>query len=206
MNENLKIEKFPDFYYRKTWFCFDFSLLTRGTDRGIGFMIKNDWKPIKLYLLFCWLRRSIFLIHVLTRNLNGKQGGLLFWRGVEGTGKNWSFFQSGSRSKHAHKKHFIWLYFVVAHPLKRDSPIYLSVDGINSNFLLLSLTWYRAEFFYFFFLISELRENVRSVEQWLVETEGKLKKPPRFNRKWTQEAIDDKMNQIQVSHNSKNIY
>ena len=51
----------------------------------------------------------------------------------------------------------------------------------------------------FSFLFAELKETVRKLEEWLKEAEVILKEPLRFNQKWTQEAIDVKKKEIQVS-------
>ena len=51
------------------------------------------------------------------------------------------------------------------------------------------------------FPFSELKQTVRKLEEWLKEAEIILKEPLRFNQKWTQEAIDIKKSEIQVSQN-----
>ena len=51
----------------------------------------------------------------------------------------------------------------------------------------------------FFLSFAELKETVRKLEEWLKEAEVILKEPLRFNQKWTQEAIDVKKKEIQVS-------
>ena len=46
--------------------------------------------------------------------------------------------------------------------------------------------------------LSELKANVKTLEEWLKEVENVLKQPLNFSQKWTQQAIDDKMQEIKV--------
>ena len=50
----------------------------------------------------------------------------------------------------------------------------------------------------FYYFVAELKENVRKLEEWLKETEHVLRQPLKFNQKWSKEAIDEKMLEIQV--------
>ena len=50
----------------------------------------------------------------------------------------------------------------------------------------------------FFFYFPELKANVKTLEEWLKEVENVLKQPLNFSQKWTQQAIDDKMQEIKV--------
>ena len=51
---------------------------------------------------------------------------------------------------------------------------------------------------FFFFYFPELKANVKTLEEWLKEVENVLKQPLNFSQKWTQQAIDDKMQEIKV--------
>ena len=45
---------------------------------------------------------------------------------------------------------------------------------------------------------SELKANVKTLEEWLKEVEMVLKQPLKFSQKWTQEAIREKMQELKV--------
>ena len=45
---------------------------------------------------------------------------------------------------------------------------------------------------------SELKANVKTLEEWLKEVEKVLKQPLKFSQKWTQEAIREKMQELKV--------
>ena len=49
-----------------------------------------------------------------------------------------------------------------------------------------------------FFDFPELKANVKTLEEWLKEVETVLKQPLKFSQKWTQQAVDDKMQEIKV--------
>ena len=53
-----------------------------------------------------------------------------------------------------------------------------------------------------FLSLSELKENVRKLEEWIKDAESVLREPLKFNQKWTRRAINDKMEEIQVSASS----
>ena len=61
-------------------------------------------------------------------------------------------------------------------------------------------------FFHSYFpLFTELKENVRQLEEWFKEAEDVLREPLKFNQKWTRKAIDAKMQEIQVG-GSKHLF